>query len=212
MDGWMLGWMTGLLDILSTNKAVGGVSPLDLPPGRETQGRSPLHHPDAPTEPADFHRDPGQSHPGWVPEGSLRQRKESSGNESPQMVAALECPLATQDMGRGERRNPCRDFRREKPRRPTTTLGSPKHTPETSTAQPSTLDEPMLTEPKHKVSPQASNPCMTGCAIHIQFQAGAHKITMCLNWSLVMALLDSGSTSTWPILWPSPRPFSPAAT
>lgn len=66
---------------------------------------------------------------GWFLSSFPAEERRAVGMRAPttpnEMAVALECALATWDMGRSERWDPGQDFRRDQFRQPTTTLGTP---------------------------------------------------------------------------------------
>lgn len=69
---------------------------------------------------------------------------------------------------------------------------------------PLPLDKPMLTKVNNRVPPTASKSWLIGCTIHLQSPASPHMVTMWLNRSPMMMMLDLRSTIT--LVWTSTLP------
>lgn len=109
------------------------------------------------------------------------------------MVAALECILATLEMGWGEGRTA---FQQESCYPSHQNPGATQRAPEEPAPQPSPRDEPMPTESEHHHTIRPLKPWLAGRTLHTNHKPRGLAITFRLNSVSVPVLLDSGSTIT----------------
>lgn len=82
------------------------------------------------------------------------------------MIMALECVLATLDMGRGERREKSLDWWQEFSRHRGPPLTSSAWAQEELQVRPSPVDEALPTEPEQRPPPRVNKTWLAGCTVH----------------------------------------------